>query len=101
MGDGRLHFGPPRGYRGHVPRDWWSPRSSLAGRESGGTEMHADINAGLTASHDVSRRTACGPADDVRACAAALMVRCLLLAVALACAALNAQIASAAPIEIL
>ena len=63
--------------------------------------MNADINAGLAASHDVSRRTACAPADDVRAGAAAPMVGCLLLAVALACAALNAQIASAAPIEIL
>ena len=63
--------------------------------------MNTDINAGFAASHDESRRAAYAPADNVRACAAALAVRYSLLAIVLACATLNAQIASAAPIEIL
>jgi PEP-CTERM motif len=63
--------------------------------------MNTGINGGVVASPDVSRRSVCAPIDKLRAYAAALAVRCLLLAIPLACAALDAPIASAAPIEIL
>src|SRR5215470_11469022 len=63
--------------------------------------MNTDINADVAASHDVSRRAVRAPADNVRTRAAVLAVRYLLLAIALACVTLNAQIVSAAPIEIL